>query len=440
MNNAFGHHQPSNPQSGPPHHSSAAQDLLDMTVYCDNFGVYQQNLHHHHHHHGGGGQRPTAAHHHHAPPPPPGYGLGEYTAPSSNPYLWLNGPAINPAPYLSTGGPGGASYHLQAGYAANHQRQFLPAPAAAGAGFGGADLGWLSVSTQQELFKMVRPPYSYSALIAMAIQNAQEKKLTLSQIYQYVAENFPFYKKSKAGWQNSIRHNLSLNDCFKKVARDEDDPGKGNYWTLDPNCEKMFDNGNFRRKRKRRSDLSVEGGEGGGTPAASVKSEDGGALKISGSDTSSVLSSSSSPPSLQNSPAGSTESKSSPSPSLDHSPQCFNSFVSSMNHISASVGGGAAVGGVLRGSLRDFGLSGHHLLGDLSQGRDGGVPGPGSYSPTLLSPGLNSDGNSLSAVANRMNFYAAPTQTTTVGLGGGHPLANHFSVNHLMYSREGTEV
>ncbi|KYO43905.1 forkhead box protein I2 [Alligator mississippiensis] len=101
---------------------------------------------------------------------------------------------------------------------------------------------------------MVRPPYSYSALIAMALQHAPERKLTLSQIYQYVADNFPFYKKSKAGWQNSIRHNLSLNDCFQKVPRDEDDPGKGNYWTLDPNCEKMFDNGNFRRKRRRRAE------------------------------------------------------------------------------------------------------------------------------------------------------------------------------------------
>ncbi|NXH02203.1 FOXI3 protein, partial [Loxia leucoptera] len=106
--------------------------------------------------------------------------------------------------------------------------------------------------SQEELLKLVRPPYSYSALIAMAIQSAPERKLTLSHIYQYVAENFPFYKRSKAGWQNSIRHNLSLNDCFRKVPRDEDDPGKGNYWTLDPNCEKMFDNGNFRRKRKRR--------------------------------------------------------------------------------------------------------------------------------------------------------------------------------------------
>ncbi|KAJ8025432.1 Forkhead box protein I1 [Holothuria leucospilota] len=117
---------------------------------------------------------------------------------------------------------------------------------------GGDAFAWLSPHTQQELYRLVRPPYSYSALIAMAIQSTTDKKITLSGIYKYVAENFPFYKKSKAGWQNSIRHNLSLNDCFIKVPRSENDPGKGHYWILDPNCEKMFDNGNFRRKRKRK--------------------------------------------------------------------------------------------------------------------------------------------------------------------------------------------
>ncbi|XP_028277560.1 forkhead box protein I3-A [Parambassis ranga] len=108
--------------------------------------------------------------------------------------------------------------------------------------------------TPDDMLSLVRPPYSYSALIAMAIQSAPQKRLTLSQIYQYVSENFPFYSRNKAGWQNSIRHNLSLNDCFRKVPRSENDPGKGNYWTLDANCEKMFDNGNFRRKRKRKAD------------------------------------------------------------------------------------------------------------------------------------------------------------------------------------------
>ncbi|XP_069001736.1 forkhead box protein I3-A [Embiotoca jacksoni] len=113
---------------------------------------------------------------------------------------------------------------------------------------------WFSLSSTDHMLSLVRPPYSYSALIAMAIQSAPQQRLTLSQIYRYVSDNFPFYSRSKAGWQNSIRHNLSLNDCFWKVARDDRSPGKGNYWTLDPNCEKMFDNGNFRRKRKKKAD------------------------------------------------------------------------------------------------------------------------------------------------------------------------------------------
>lgn len=105
--------------------------------------------------------------------------------------------------------------------------------------------------TYRRSYTHAKPPYSYISLITMAIQQSTTKMLTLSEIYQWIMDLFPFYRQNQQRWQNSIRHSLSFNDCFVKVPRSPDKPGKGSFWTLHPDSGNMFENGCYLRRQKR---------------------------------------------------------------------------------------------------------------------------------------------------------------------------------------------
>lgn len=95
-----------------------------------------------------------------------------------------------------------------------------------------------------------KPQHSYIGLIAIAILNSPECKLVLSDIYQYILDNYPYFRTRGPGWRNSIRHNLSLNDCFVKAGRSAN--GKGHYWSIHTANLEDFKKGDFRRRKAQR--------------------------------------------------------------------------------------------------------------------------------------------------------------------------------------------
>uniref|UniRef100_A0A8C1LXD0 Forkhead box O3b n=1 Tax=Cyprinus carpio TaxID=7962 RepID=A0A8C1LXD0_CYPCA len=78
---------------------------------------------------------------------------------------------------------------------------------------------------------------SYADLITKAIESTPDKRLTLSQIYDWMVRSVPYFKdkgdsNSSAGWKNSIRHNLSLHSRFIRVQNEG--TGKSSWWMINP--------------------------------------------------------------------------------------------------------------------------------------------------------------------------------------------------------------
>lgn len=120
---------------------------------------------------------------------------------------------------------------------------------------------------------------SYADLITKAIESSPEKRLTLSQIYDWMVKSVPYFKdkgdsNSSAGWKNSIRHNLSLHSRFIRVQNEG--TGKSSWWMLNPEGSKsgksprrraasMDNNSKFTKSRGRaaKKKVSLQGGPEG---------------------------------------------------------------------------------------------------------------------------------------------------------------------------------
>ncbi|KAJ3612814.1 hypothetical protein NHX12_019072 [Muraenolepis orangiensis] len=186
-----------------------------------------------------------------------------YSNTGLSPGPMAQGPNPNPGPGSMAPGPGGMGAALsptnmssmaaqQASMSALTHYGSLSPSMSSSVSYG---QGALSRGRDNKSFRRsyphAKPPYSYISLITMAIQQAPSKMLTLSEIYQWIMDLFPYYRHNQQRWQNSIRHSLSFNDCFVKVSRSPDKPGKGSYWALHPDSGNMFENGCYLRRQKR---------------------------------------------------------------------------------------------------------------------------------------------------------------------------------------------
>ena len=67
-----------------------------------------------------------------------------------------------------------------------------------------------------------KPQESYVELIARAILSSPHQQMLLIDIYEWIINEYSYYSRlQNKAWRNSIRHNLSLNECFIRQQKSE---------------------------------------------------------------------------------------------------------------------------------------------------------------------------------------------------------------------------
>lgn len=182
-------------------------------------------------------------------------------------------------------------------------RGLIPTSSPAFGGAGGTII--MSADTidyQDDSSSHVKPAYTYGQLISQALMTSENEMATLNDIYEYMKRNYAHYRRPEfyKGWQNSIRHNLSLNAGFKVRQRGPDDTGKGGYWCFTPDLRDSMIADAWGPKSarksppKRRENSGTPGSPGkqrsthdpgdrdGGSPTRRVKRSPGGSPHIRG--------------------------------------------------------------------------------------------------------------------------------------------------------------
>ena len=97
----------------------------------------------------------------------------------------------------------------------------------------------LSTESRNDESLFERPKMSYCQLISEALINSSNGMLVLSDIYEAISSKYPYFKITTKSWQNSIRHNLSLDKSFTKeekiekiIGPDIENEKRGCYWKL----------------------------------------------------------------------------------------------------------------------------------------------------------------------------------------------------------------